>query len=115
MSLGFRTKSPTSLTTLVNANMKTNCVQKAYLRPVRSHPSVAFQHDTSRSGSTTKASEVKVAKWRAYVHHGCWLRRVSCQLMLLWEEHETCRRTKVLNEQAARRVARRAGKECAGV
>jgi hypothetical protein len=60
MSLGLRLKSPTSLTTLVKPNMKTNWAQKAYRRLAGSQPSVAHQHEARSSGSTTNAKEVKV-------------------------------------------------------
>lgn len=112
-SHGFRTKSPTNFTTLVNANMNTNCVQKAYLRFVISQSPVAHQHDASRSGSVTNASEVNVAIWRAYVHHGCWLREELCQLIRSLKEHETCRRWPLEAgiETFAKKVAERERRE----
>lgn len=74
MSLGSFLKSPTSFTTLVKANMKMNCVQKAYLWDVGSQLAVPFQSETRSSGSTTKARDVKVAICKAYVHQGCCLK-----------------------------------------
>jgi hypothetical protein len=45
--------------------------QRRIRRFLGSQFSVPHQHEKSRSGSTTKASEVKVAICSAYVHHGC--------------------------------------------
>ena len=61
MSLGFRRNKPISLTTLVKANIKVNCPQKAHCRLESSQPSVARQHEYRRKGSEMKAMEVKVA------------------------------------------------------
>lgn len=58
-------KSPTSLTTLVKPNMKMISAAKRVYRSLSFQRSVPHQHEMSRSGSTTKAKDVKVAMWRA--------------------------------------------------
>src|SRR5947209_19173 len=73
MSLGFLRKRPTSFTTLVKQNMNAISAPRSMHRFLGSQFSVPHQHEKSKSGSTTKAREVKVAKCSAYVHHGCWL------------------------------------------
>ena len=73
MSLGFLRNSPTSFTTLVKPNMKAISAPSSMYRFRSSHFSVPHQHEKSKSGSTKKASEVKVAMCSAYVHHGCCL------------------------------------------
>lgn len=73
MSLGFRLKSPQSLTILVKPKTKTICAITRDCRVDGSKFAVAFHNAKGMKGSMTKASEVKVAMCNAYVHQGCWL------------------------------------------
>lgn len=73
MSQGFLRKSPTSFTTLVKQNTKTNSAPKSAYRSLRVQLAVPHQHERRTRGSVAKAKEVKVVRYRAYVHHGCWL------------------------------------------
>lgn len=65
MSPGFFRNKPTNFTTLVKQNMKiTSQARRIYLSR-ELQPSLPHQQEKSKSGSTTNASEVKVATCKA--------------------------------------------------